>query len=389
MIKFYSFVQTKLSAFAMFAGIVAVLLITPSQTFATSGGGGGGSTGPSFSDGMPGSSSGCGSGTIDNKGATVAKGCHPDALDYDPCPNELADCQYIVKGAGCWYDTCTCWGSMENNIWSQFCAPATGTFVFEVSNISCSGGATSLQFMVAPTPSSWSSVCDLTSVYCNDGFTGNVNMSVDLTSGQCYTLMFDGNAGAECSWTFNINCTYALGITMLDYNIDFDGKQNKATFNWEVDNENNVSHYTVQRSSDGITFENIGSLNAKNNSSTRLNYSFIDNNPLPKTSYYRLLEKDLDGKEYIYKRLVITNKNSFVTIYPNPIANDLNLNFGKELEPGTEITVYGVTGNVIYSTTLTHHTSQHKIDMNECAKGMYFLSIKSGDLVMQQKFFKD
>lgn len=366
-----------------------VFFTSPLSIFAMPGGGGG-STGPSFSDSAPGSSSGCGAGTLDNSKATVAKACHPDTYDFSVCPAEYEDCQFAIKGALCEVSTCTCWGSMENNIWSQFCAPATGTFVFEVTNVVCSGGGSSLQFFIAPTPSDgFSSVCDLSAVYCDKGSTGDQSHSVDLTSGQCYTLMFDGNAGAACTWDFNINCSYALGIIMLDYGVELSDVNNTATVYWEVTDENNVDYYSIERSSDGVNFESIGKVLPKNDPDKRLNYSFVDSNPINGTSYYRLKEIDIDEKQYTYKRLALNNKNQTITLYPNPITDDLNINFEKELMPGTVVAVYNVLGNVVYYTETTEKSSELKIDMDDCSKGIYFLSIKSGENIIQQKFFKD
>jgi trimeric autotransporter adhesin len=127
----------------------------------------------------------------------------------------------------------------------------------------------------------------------------------------------------------------------------------------------------------------------KNDPQLRLNYSFIDNAPLNGTSYYRLKEIEENNKEFRYGIRGINRKVMDVQLYPNPITDDLNINFGKDLTPGALVTIYDVLGNVVYYKKINERASELKIDMNECAKGMYFLSIKSGDLVMQQKFFKD
>jgi hypothetical protein len=368
--------------------LILVLSLLPIQALSMAGGGGGGTTGPSFSDGLPGSTSGCGAGTLDNSKATVSKGC-TGTFDSSLCFGEYADCAYVSKGALCERQSCTCWGSMENNIWSQFCAPATGTFVFEVTNVVCSGGGSSLQFLIAPTPSGgFDSVCDLSAVYCDKGSTGNQSHSVSLTSGQCYTLMFDGNAGAACTWNFNINCTYALGVVMLDYKAKLDN-DGESIFSWEVTQENEVSHYIVERSTDGNNFTELERVLPINDPEKRLAYQVIDKNPVSGNNYYRLKQIDIDKTEYTYKRLAITKRALDVQIYPNPIKEDLNINFGKDLDAGTEIAVYDILGNLVYKDVLGKRTSSHKIDMNQCTKGIYFLSIKSDEVVLQQKFYKD
>jgi hypothetical protein len=365
-----------------------LIIAVPLNSIAMDGGGGGGG---GFTDGLPGGSSGCGSQSVSNKGASVATPCHPDNVDAKYCPakgetNYYADCMYSTGGT-CKFDICACWGSQENTVYSTFCAPATGTFVFEVSNVSCSGGASSLQFQVMEGTTS-TSICLLNAVYCNKGFTGNINMSASLTSGQCYTLMFDGNAGAECTWDFNINCTYALGVVMLDYKAKLDN-DGKSIFSWEVTQENEVSHYIVERSTDGNNFTELERVLPINDPDKRLAYQVIDKNPASGNNYYRLKQIDVDKTEYTYKRLAVMKRALDVQIYPNPIKEDLNISFGKDLAAGTEIAVYDILGNLVYKNQLSERTSSHRIDMNECTKGIYFLSIKSDDVVLQQKFFKD
>jgi hypothetical protein len=212
--------------------LLLAIIHLPTNTIAMDGGGGG--TGPTFSNSSPGSSSGCGAGSLSNSSASVASQCDPP--DVSNCPSGsnqqvyYADCMYSTNGGGlCSHSTCTCIGSMENNIWSQFCAPGTGTYTFEVGNISCSGGAESLQFVIWNTDGiTWSNICDIENYveFCDNGFTSNTTFTVDLAGGTCYTLMFDGNAGADCTWDFNINCTQVLGLTLLDYHVNLNNSQN-------------------------------------------------------------------------------------------------------------------------------------------------------------------
>lgn len=370
-----------------------LLIIATSSAFAMDGGGGGG--GPSFSNGMPGSSSTCGTTTLSNSSASVNSACDP--VDISNCPagkNEsidYGDCRYTTNGGGlCSVETCTCIGSMENNIFSTFCAPATGQFDFEIGAISCSGGAASLQFVVWSNTSS-SSICDMENdvEFCDNGFTSNTTFSVNLTAGTCYTLMFDGNAGADCTWDFTINCSYALGLTMLDYSVTLSNDEKNVNMSWDVTDEVDVNYYSIERSTDDENYSSIGKIFAHNNTSKSTSYDFIDENPVMGISYYRLMEIDNNGIEYKYGKHVINKTTQDLSIYPNPISDDLNISFGNFLNEGAKIMVYDVLGNLVYDRELAERKSSIKIDMNDAKKGMYFLVIKSKDGDLQQKFYKD
>lgn len=370
--------------------LLILFTVISSSLYAMSGGGG-----PAFSDGMPGSESNCGSATLDNSSAGVNSACDP--VDVSNCPpgkNAVADygdCQYTTNGGGlCSYETCTCIGSMENNIFSQFCAPATGQFDFEIGAISCSGGAASLQFVVWSNTTS-SSICDIENdiEFCDNGFTSNTTFSVNLTSGTCYTLMFDGNAGADCTWDFNINCIYALGLTMLDYSVELAKNENSVNVKWSVTEELDVNTYKIERSSDGKIFKEIGSVSAVNESKETTYYSFEDERPLIGVNYYRLKQIDNNSEVYKYGTKVVERKNINTTLFPNPINDKLNINFGKELEKGSEIEVFDILGNLVFKSVLDRKKESLTIDLSNTKKGIYFLMISTEGEKVNQKFYKE
>lgn len=59
--------------------------------------------------------------------------------------------------------------------------------------------------------------------------------------------------------------------------------------------ETNNDHFTVERSADAMCFEPIGFLAGAGTTSSRNEYSFMDDEPLEGISYYRLKQTDYDG----------------------------------------------------------------------------------------------
>ena len=64
---------------------------------------------------------------------------------------------------------------------------------------------------------------------------------------------------------------------------------------WTTSEETNAAYFTVQRSLDGVTFEDIGRVTASGSSRMRQQYAFSDSLPGPH-NYYRLKQVDFDGK---------------------------------------------------------------------------------------------
>lgn len=92
--------------------------------------------------------------------------------------------------------------------------------------------------------------------------------------------------------------------------------------NWATANEINASHFVVERSKDGSSFEAVSELNALGNSSNGYSYTLQDEHPYQGVSYYRLVQVDKDGVKRYFDMVsvsltgVLTDAD-FVA-YPNP-----------------------------------------------------------------------
>lgn len=79
-------------------------------------------------------------------------------------------------------------------------------------------------------------------------------------------------------------------------------EQCHVQLHWITTEEINAAYFVVQRSSDGISFDNIGRINAMGSSNVRQEYTFLDSVP-GRQNYYRLKQLDSDGT-YTLTRIV-------------------------------------------------------------------------------------
>lgn len=114
-------------------------------------------------------------------------------------------------------------------------------------------------------------------------------------------------------------------VTTLPVNyLRFTGYEinNTVVLKWTTVREINNSHFNIQRSSNGVEFENINKVAGKGNSSSINEYSFTDPQLLTGNLYYRLQQVDFDGKSSNSSIVVIKrSRDSKIEIqfYPNPI----------------------------------------------------------------------
>ena len=101
---------------------------------------------------------------------------------------------------------------------------------------------------------------------------------------------------------------------------------------------------------------------------------------------------DLDGKyKYSDVRGVNFGKsyNGFVTIYPNPTVEHINVDLsGMDLDGGTiDLSVYSMSGQMMIKKNIIGNGIE-LIDVNQLPASTYNVVVKQGDKLFQQKIIK-
>jgi hypothetical protein len=138
-------------------------------------------------------------------------------------------------------------------------------------------------------------------------------------------------------------------------------------------------------------FTAIGSIKSFNNGKSKNDYVYTDVQPLKTINYYRLKMIDKDGK-YIYSAVrSINNTNSFdITLYPNPVKNDLTLNFNSEKIMEMQIQIVSAEGKIVLSKKLqiTQGESKQTINTVSLNAGNYFVKSATADGQVALRFVK-
>ncbi|HZW70268.1 MAG TPA: T9SS type A sorting domain-containing protein, partial [Hanamia sp.] len=205
------------------------------------------------------------------------------------------------------------------------------------------------------------------------------------------TLFVRVHDDLESRWSITrlFNVSVALPLTLLDFSAM---KQlNTAKLHWQTTNEVNTAYFNVQRSMDASHFNNIGVVNAFNQSGVN-DYAYEDNiADISVRLYYRLQQVDIDGRVTYSKIVSIDpdNTTSGLAIYPNPAKNYFNLiSSTPEDLNGAEISIVDLAGHVLLKQSLSA-TSSQKISISSLAKGMYLIKIVKATGSTTQKLIKE
>jgi len=187
----------------------------------------------------------------------------------------------------------------------------------------------------------------------------------------------DANAWSSNTQWYAISTANLLPVEM----VSFTGAKNKENVDliWQTASEINSSHFEIQRSADGVTFETIGAEDAAGFSNSLLNYTFTDSAPFQGMNYYRLKEVDTDGRVQ-YSDVVVVDfftGNSLlqVSFYPNPMEENATLHFDMPTEGSADIEVFDALGRVVYSIKRNFAKGANDVSLNDLvlATGNYFV----------------
>lgn len=304
--------------------------------------------------------------------------CHPvscQSADYGPTKtnyqvNTIIGATYYIQimygsGGACGTGGCfkinvtnTNPGSITNAPSSNSCSTANNTCWFSSPPTSAqvTSGCTQyvssqgpnivnsiwLQFTTGPN-SSTVNINGLITSNCGvgniDWFTWTLYDATCITQISCGTYPTLSIAGVACSTTYNILITWeTAGCTWSNWYwylnapnspppctalpiqlTSFTGTYNDATYSnvlqWGCAVEINNDYFILQRSTDGVEFSNVCTIQGAGNSMLPTSYYAVDNNfTYGQINYYRLKQVDYNGLYTFYQIIDIDNTNTVVPI---------------------------------------------------------------------------
>jgi len=170
----------------------------------------------------------------------------------------------------------------------------------------------------------------------------------------------------------------------------FEVRQNEddIVLEWTTVMELNNEYFIVERSADGVEYEEIGKVAGAGNSVADIDYEFIDRNPLEGISYYRLKQVDADGRiSYSEVRVIMIDTEGDKTryaIYPNPLPQGQSLFLDSNNSGKVMIHIIDSNGRKIYSEKVA---AQNHIDTPELLPGNYMVNLINGEENFSFKLF--
>ena len=154
---------------------------------------------------------------------------------------------------------------------------------------------------------------------------------------------------------------------------------------WTTSSEINSKAFYVEKSINGVDFENLADIEAAGFSNKEITYRYMDIQVTDKTVYYRLRQADKDGTESITQLVRVEKKltNNFMIADFSDIA--VKENFYVSINAFSagemEYTLKSYKGDVIFNTTrnLDEGLNEFEINLRDEKTGKYSVTFKMGD----------
>ena len=182
-------------------------------------------------------------------------------------------------------------------------------------------------------------------------------------------------------------------LEVLPVKIIFEGRlqNNKTALNWQVQNQQNIKYFIVEKSKDSINFAGIENVLPINNSSIKAAYFTIDNSPFYGNNFYRLKLMKIDST-FIYSQLVNINfasTNLSLKISPNPAKGRLMVKTIGTNEKAT-IKIFDIYGRKYKDVEISVNNNAFiSINIHALPKGIYSLQLIKKSTTETISFIKE
>jgi hypothetical protein len=155
---------------------------------------------------------------------------------------------------------------------------------------------------------------------------------------------------------------------------------------WVTATETNNVFFTLEFSTDAVTWIVIKQMNGAVNSSSTINYIYTDLISHQGVSYYRLKQTDIAGS-FTYSNIIeiencnIVKTKLSVNFYPNPSTGIVHFTINANQEKIISINIYTVFGKQIY----TANSNQSNIDFSDFEAGIYYAKFNTNENSMTKK----
>ena len=148
---------------------------------------------------------------------------------------------------------------------------------------------------------------------------------------------------------------------------------------WSTDREINSSRFEIERSFNGVDWQNIASANAAGNSSNNNNYSYNDKNLSGPVVYYRIRQVDIDGRSVYSSIKTIRSNEAISPLKIYAAEKNVVIDLNQAVKNKLVVTVINTNGQVLNRQTFANPQYKIKLQLNNVITGTYIVNVNDNN----------
>jgi len=254
-------------------------------------------------------------------------------------------------------------------------SPTRGSYGVRLyfANVSGLSASDDNRFSVVKRPSSSTDYADW------DAFAATTTMPAANASGRTYASGYAEKNGFTSFSKFAIAkakiYSSPLPVSFLYFKVT--KNKNTALLEWTTLTETNNDYFTVEKSTDAVTYQSIGKVKGQGTTHLSHSYTWHDFSPAQGINYYRIKQVDYDGVCTVtpVRSIAFENNNAFFTVIKNEIGFVVSV---QENEIISSVDLRDVCGRLIKAGKITDNKIA-EISTLDIPAGIYFITLRTQD----------
>ena len=169
----------------------------------------------------------------------------------------------------------------------------------------------------------------------------------------------------------------------------------KVVLTWTTGLEKKLSHFVIEKSTDGKDYKDAAIIFAVTTSSAKQNYSYTESISMHTRGilYYRIKIVDPTGKfqTSAVKVIRVGDESEFATVetYPNPVVNEVRITIPSKWQNQQVMYELYNAGGILVKRVVSNNANQTEIvNMQNCSAGLYVVKTSTRTESKAQSIFK-
>jgi len=208
--------------------------------------------------------------------------------------------------------------------------------------------------------------------FLNGGIRSNDSTTTAFSNFSNYALAFADTTIIEPAF---------LPIALVKFEGEKTTQGNLLT--WTTEEEIDNDYFELQRSSDGVNFYTIGTVDGIGSSSVLQDYEYLDAQPINGWNYYRLKDVNIYG-DYEYSHIVaLDNRREDVALrlLPNPATDRFTFDYiGVDISADFMVQIIDVSGRRLIEQEYSpsNNRVRETVNIKDLSSGVYFVQFTNG-----------